>query len=169
MIFGILIGIGLTLLIFSIIFIFLTKRYKEQEYRLLKFCKPFIKTTIKEVSTRGWEERGLKNNFPSMMGSTFSSLHFSDEFVVVTCKWKLLFLINSTMQPFVLTINEDKFKQKMNFDRVYRPIKVDIFNGQDYDVRFNAKTFVGTLRMHIVFQNVSKQQEISFGAVKNWC
>jgi hypothetical protein len=158
------------LLLFLGLQVMLSKYYFKQTETLKQRTKEEVEDIIEKIKTRGQEEKGWKNNFPSVMGWEDSTLLLGKDFVLVSPRSKFPFLFKTYLQPFILTKDDIELRARFNFDRVYKPVRVTFQNStKDIEVIFTPTGILGQVTIYLTFENLKDKDSLKLERMKNWC
>jgi hypothetical protein len=129
-----------------------------------------VEDIIEKIKTRGQEEKGWKNNFPNVMGWEDSTLFLGKDFVLVSPVSKFPFLFRTYLQPFILTNDDLGLRTRLNFDRVYKPVRVTFqTSAKDIEVIFKPTGILGQVTIYLTFEDLKERDCLKLERMKSWC
>lgn len=160
-------------LLTAILFLLLVRQfsnsYKTQRIRLENSVAAEIVSRIENIRTYGQEQNGWKNNFPSVHGWERTTLHVSKDFILVTGESNFPFLFKSELQPFIISLEPEPLINRLAYERIFRPSNMRRTNyGTDLELTIKPSGFLGSIKVHLIFENLGKHQLEKLFEITNW-
>lgn len=149
---------------------FSSQYYHKQTKNLVTKIFQDTEEVIEKIKTRGQEEQGWRNNFPSITGWENSTIFVAKEFILIAPRSKFPFLFKTHLQPFLLAKDIGELRNRLNFNRIFKPLKVTRQNfDKDLEVIFKPDGLFGQIKMYLTFENMKANELIKIERLKSWC
>lgn len=142
---------------------------KPERIRLTRTVEKEILLKIENIRTYRREKDGWRNSFPKAAGWERADLLVAKDFILITRKLRLLSLLNSEPEPFIVAPDPEPLKKRLAFSGIYRPSNMRISGyGEDLEFTIKPSSLLGTITIYLTFENIGKRQLEKLFALTDW-